>query len=303
MLKRVAAIDLGTNSFLCLIAEVEDGHIVNILHDTAQIVRLGQDVGQTKKFHPEALQRADDCLKEFSKIIKKQKPTQVLAMATAVARIVANTDDLFAIGKKYDIPIQIIPGEKEAQITFQGAVSAYPDDDVSRIIIDIGGGSTELIRGIGRKFEYGESIGIGAVICTEDFISEQPVSDIEGRALEKYLREKLEPVVAKMLVKKVDQLIAVAGTPTELAKIEIGKFDAKKIDGFKITLAQLQRYEDLFSNSSTLEKIQQLHVSDGRADIIYAGSMILRLVVELLGHNHIFVSTRGVRYGIALEMQ
>ncbi|MCE3010528.1 MAG: Ppx/GppA family phosphatase [Proteobacteria bacterium] len=300
---KVAALDLGTNTFLCLIADVENGVVTNVYHDTAEVVRLGQELNQTKVLHPEALLRSDATLKKFAEIIKRHKPHKILAMATSAARDAQNQSELFAICERYKIPVQIIPGEHEAQITFQGAVSNFPNDDVRRVVIDIGGGSTELIRGVGHKFEFGESIDIGAVRLTESFISIQPIEEVERRALKRHIDELITPVIEKIKQEKIDQLIAVAGTPTELAKMEIGKFDALKINGFKLKMAHLDRYEDVFASTSIEEKVEKLKVSPGRADIIFAGTTLLRAIVQKCGFEQVIVSTRGVRYGIALEME
>ncbi|MFN7263101.1 MAG: Ppx/GppA family phosphatase [Pseudobdellovibrionaceae bacterium] len=300
---KVAALDLGTNTFLCLIADVENGVITKVHHDTAEVVRLGQDLHQTKQLHPEALARADQALKKFSEVIKKHKPHKVLAMATSAARDAQNQSEFFAICEKHKIPVQIIPGDQEAQITFQGAVSNFAPDEVRRVVIDIGGGSTELIRGVGHKFEFGESIDIGAVRLTESFISIQPIEDVERKALKRHIDEMVNPVIEKIKKEKIDQLIAVAGTPTELAKMEIGKFDALKINGFKLKMSHLDRYEDVFATTSIEEKVDKLKVSPGRADIIFAGTSLLRAIVQKCGFEQVIVSTRGVRYGIALEME
>lgn len=299
---KVAALDLGSNSFLCLIAEVECQKITKIYDDQVELVRLGQDVGKTKRFHPEALARADKCLQKFSETIKVHKPQKVLAMATAAAREVTNADEVFALGKKHGIPIEIIPGEKEAAITYKGAVSGLSADNTPRIVIDIGGGSTELIYGIGPELKYGESLNFGGVKLTERFITSQPAAKTEVEALRKFINEESKELVSKLKGHKVTEMIAVAGNPTELAKAEIGKFDPVLIDGYKFTLQKLKEWTQKFQETTAQQRIDKFGITPGRADIIFVGTTILEMMTENLGLNEIKVSTRGVRHGVALEI-
>lgn len=299
---KVAAIDLGTNSFLCLIAEVEAGKFIKIYDDQVQIVRLGQDVNKTKKFHPEALERARKCLTDFSDMIKKHKPEKVLAMATSAARDVSNGEELFRIGKELGIPIQIIPGEREAEITFKGSVSGQSTTNIPRIVIDIGGGSTEIIKGVGLKFDFGESIDIGGVRLTEMFIKNQPVPPVTQEELKNHIQKKLQPLLEKIKASGVKEAIAVAGTPTELARVELGGFDVKKIDNYSFSTAKLKAWSEEFANTSVEDKIKK-GFNPGRADIIYVGATILYIIAKELDLSGIKVSTRGVRYGVALEME
>lgn len=300
---KVAALDLGTNSFLCLIAKMDGDRFIEILHDTAQIVRLGQDLKTTGRISEEALGRADDCLKQFAVAIKKHKPEKILATATSAARDAQNQREFLDICAKYSIPVQIISGDMEAKLTFQGAVSSYPNDDVKRVVIDIGGGSTELICGQGHRLHFGKSVDVGAVRMTESYLSIHPVEPVENKAMISVIEKEISQLVSEVSKDfKADQVVAVAGTPTELAKIEIGKFDPKKIDGYVLKLNQIERYFDVFASTSIEDRIQRLNVSEGRADIIYAGTAILFTTLQKLGLDRLSVSSRGLRYGAAVAL-
>jgi exopolyphosphatase/guanosine-5'-triphosphate,3'-diphosphate pyrophosphatase len=300
---KVAALDFGTNSFLCLIAKMDGNRFVEILHDTAQIVRLGQDLKTNKTICAEAMSRADECLKQFSSVIKKHKPDKILATATSAARDAGNQSEFLSLCQKYRIPVQIISGDLEAQLTFQGAVSSYDNDEIKRVVIDIGGGSTELICGTGHRLHFGKSADVGAVRMTENFLSTHPVEAVENKAMLAYIQKEIAELVKRVTQDfKPDQVIAAAGTPTELAKIEIGKFDPRKIDGYILKLNQIERYFDVFASTSVEDRIQKLNVSPGRADIIYAGTAILLETLKCLGHERLSVSSRGLRYGTALAL-
>jgi len=144
MKKKIAAVDLGTNTFLCLIAEVE-GKNLKVLEDISRVVRLGEKVNENKRFLPSALARAADTLNEFGTIIRKHNVDHVVATATSAARDVENGAELLELGRDQNIPISIIGGKREAQLSFEGAISSSADLNQSIFVIDVGGGSTELI--------------------------------------------------------------------------------------------------------------------------------------------------------------
>ncbi|MEK6554038.1 MAG: Ppx/GppA family phosphatase, partial [Bdellovibrionota bacterium] len=141
---RIAALDLGSNTSLLLVVDIEKGRIQNIVHDELNVTRMGQGVHQNRKLHPEALERIDKCFEEYAKTIRDSKVDHVLAMATSAARDVTNAEELFKIGRKHGIEIEIIPGAKEAEITFKG--STFEEAETKGLcVIDVGGGSTEII--------------------------------------------------------------------------------------------------------------------------------------------------------------
>ncbi|WP_373998620.1 Ppx/GppA family phosphatase [Bdellovibrio bacteriovorus] len=298
---KVAALDLGTNTFLCLIAEGTKDGITKVHKDLATTVRLGQGVDKTGEFHPEALQRAKTCLTEFKKEIDLHKVDRILAMATSAARDAKNGKELFKIGEELGIPIEIIRGEDEARITYQGATAGMNDDQKTSLIVDVGGGSTELISGRGSKILFGESLNIGGVRLTEKFITTQPVPASEQKAVEEYIQEQIKTVLPELQKEKIDQIIAVAGTPTSLVAIEVGGYDEKKVDGFFLSKDRLAYWVREFG-ATTVEEKKEKYQLGGRADIIFAGASILLAVIEALKLPGMIVSTKGVRYGVALEM-
>ena len=299
---KVAAIDLGSNTFLCLIAEVENSKIIKVYSDHSEVVRLGQDLDRAKCFHPEALKRAEACLKKFSEIISHEKPERVLAMATSAARDATNKAELFELAARHGIPLEIIPGEKEAQITYQGAVSGSTDQTIKTMVIDIGGGSTEFIFGNGPFMLAGKSFDIGCVRLTEKYISNQPtgvneiirVTSVVDQCLQEAL--SLQPPYFS-----ADRIIAVAGTPTSLVAAELGGYNAELIDGFSLDRARLNDWFFRLSKASVEEKIK-MGIPSGRADVILIGVIILLRTLIIFEQQQLTVSTRGVRYGVALEI-
>lgn len=299
---KVAALDLGSNTFLCLIAEVTKNGIEKIYSDQVEVVRLGQGLSNSKEFHPDALKRAEACLKKFKTIIDNHKPEKILAMATSAARDAKNQIELFKIAEKFQIPLEIIPGDQEARITYQGAVSGLKTENQNLMVIDIGGGSTEFIFGQGQKLISGESFNIGCVRLTEKFITSQPTADLEIQKTVEYINNDIKKALLNQPENfKLDEILAVAGTPTSLVAAELGRFNPDEIDGYQLTLEKLEQWKLKLQNSTVEEKIK-LGIPAGRADVILIGVLILLQTLKMTGLNHIRVSTRGVRYGVALEL-
>ena len=280
---------------------MEGAAITRIYADETEIVRLGQQLEATKRLHPDALQRADACLEKYSRLIMEHKPQKILAMATSAARDAENQDALFAIAAKHGIPLEIIPGDKEAAITYQGAVSGLSDENKNLLVLDIGGGSTEFIFGHDKVLLSGKSFDIGCVRLTERFFTSQPTSVKEVLAATAYIDSQLQAAL-ELTPKdfKLDQIIAVAGTPTSLVVAELGVFDPALIDGFALDRAKLNDWFFRLSKATVDEKIN-IGIPKGRADVILVGVIILLRALNLFGLQQITVSTRGVRYGVALE--
>ncbi|MNS66543.1 Guanosine-5'-triphosphate,3'-diphosphate pyrophosphatase [compost metagenome] len=174
-------------------------------------------------------------------------------------------------------------------------------ENQTTLVVDVGGGSTEFITGLNGNILFGESLDIGAVRLTERFVTEQPVEESERQKLWNYIDQQLEKVLPELKKKKIDQIIAVAGTPTAIAAVELGGFDEKKVDGYLLSIERLKYWMDEFANTTVVVK-QEKYQLGGRADIIFAGVSILYKLVKALNMQGLTVSTKGVRYGVALEM-
>ena len=298
---RIASLDLGTNTFLLLITDVVEGKIQKVLHDEVQVIRLGQGVHQSRSFHPEALARAEECFKQFSETIARHQVEKTQACATSAARDVTNANELIALGTKYKIPIEIISGEREAELTFLGAVDEDNKGPVA--IIDVGGGSTELIYGEGQKLISRESIDVGSVRLTELFVTRHPIADKEMEKLEQYIEQKMEKAKLKHLRSKAARIIAVAGTPTTLATIEQGlPFESDRVNGYKLPVERLQYWTEKLAGMSVPERQKLAGMEPKRADVIVVGAMILAFVAERFDADVLEVSIRGLRYGIARSL-
>ena len=297
---RVAALDLGSNTFLCLIADLDSQGQLKIVEDLAEVVRLGEGVGQTGVLSPAALQRAKSCLERFSGRIQSHQPQKILAVATAASRKAKNGQELLDLCASVGIPVQIISGDAEAMLTFQGALSGTHSSSDSWVV-DIGGGSTELIWGSTHGIQFKKSFEIGVVKLREKFIHHFPISQEELEQMRDEIKETLSFQLPPLKLTPAP-VVSVAGTPTTLAAAALGGFDADRVDGFRFTLRDLKNWENKLSQM-TPESIESVYgVQKGRSDVLVCGVMILIAALELVRKEELVVSVRGLRYGLAQRL-
>lgn len=290
MAKKLASIDLGTNTCLLLVLEGD-----RVLHDESNVVRLGQGVDQNKKLHPEAMDRTFQCLQKYATIVRNLgiEPSQVMAVGTAQARDAENAAEFFTkIKNEIGFQFRVLSGDEEAKATFIGA--ALPGMNPEKIVVmDIGGGSTEIVQATG-----GKSLNIGAVRMTERFLKSDPVTDDEFWKCEAAIDEAL--LEMKSRISSSHTFVAVAGTAVTLAMIQLGlkEFDRNKIDGFALSRGDAHRIVEELKWRSIEERQQMPGMEPKRADVILAGALIFWRAMEVLGFERVVVSTRGLRYGV-----
>ncbi len=297
---RVAALDLGSNTSLLLIAEIEGGRLTRQLHDETTITRLGQGVHAQRRFHPEALKRMRDCLAHYRAAIDRFNCEKVIAVATSAARDVANGEELLNLGREFKIPIHIISGGREAQLTFQGAVCDRPASD-GVAVIDVGGGSTEVIQSTGGKIQ-GTSVDVGSVRLSEMFVKSDPIVPAELSQLRQYAKTAFQK--AGVVPGPYKEIVAVAGTPTTLAGLDQEiDFCVERIHGYKMNIDTVESWILRLAGMPLVQREALKGMQPKRADVIVAGSAILSAAIRSLNQTQFTVSTRGVRYGVALAWQ
>ncbi len=301
---RRASLDLGTNTCLMLVAEWEPAarRVDRVVADCSTIVRLGQGVDRARRLADEAMDRALDCLKRYADEAKRHgiEPSQAVAVATSQARDAANGVEFFErVRAATGFQFRTISGAEEARYTFRGGL--LPGMDPARsAVIDIGGGSTELMAE-----RSGQSVDVGSVRFTERFLKSDPVKDDEFWTCQDAIDSALGPLAGawREVLPADCQLVGVAGTCTTLAAWHAGlvQFDAQKIDQMTLTRGDVHRLVEELKWRTVKERLALPGVDPGRADVLLAGALILWRALELLSFPDVRVSTRGLRYGI-LEM-
>jgi exopolyphosphatase/guanosine-5'-triphosphate,3'-diphosphate pyrophosphatase len=286
-------LDLGSNTSLLLIADMNGDRLERVLHDETTITRMGQGVHANRAFHPEALERLDRCFASYARTIESMNCERVVAVATSAARDVSNGDQLIELGRKHGIPIHIISGEREARLTFKGALWDRPSIE-GVAVVDVGGGSTEVITERNGRLA-GISVDVGSVRLTELFQEDLP-------RLRDYARKAF--AAADLPERTIREVVAVAGTPTTLAALDQRQdFSVERIQGYKISAENLENWIARLSAMSLEEREALPGMQPKRADVIVAGATILAVALKELDQSVLTVSTYGVRYGVALSWQ
>ncbi len=304
---RVASLDLGSNTFLLLIADVEVNQkvkkITRVLCDEIEVTRLSQGVNQSKMLHPEAMARAKSCFEKYAAIIKEHKVDRIMAVATSAARDAKNGQEFMDLARKFGIEVEIIAGDREAQLTYLGASFDLPQLE-KPVVIDVGGGSTEIIGLESGDRLKGYSLNVGSVRLSEMFISKHPVAAKELEALNHFILEKIAEKKEMFSHLVGRPVIAVAGTPTTLAAVEQQiDFAEEKIHKYSLSTEKVLAWTQKLSHMNLVERLQVKGMAKGREDVIVAGGSILYQAAKHLGAKSLNVSTKGVRYGLALSTE
>jgi exopolyphosphatase / guanosine-5'-triphosphate,3'-diphosphate pyrophosphatase len=286
----VAVIDIGTNTTRLLVAEVEDGQVVELERRTA-ITRLGQGVDASGRLAQEAMDRVAEAIAVYREVIDRLGAERVVALATSAMRDAENGPEFRDfLQERFGVEARTIGGDEEARLTFLGATSARNDDHES-VVIDIGGGSTEYVVGRpGHDPEFHVSTQMGSVRHTERFLHSDPPTHEELAELAAAVGETVPDV-------SVEQGIAVAGTATSLAAID----GAEEPHGYRMNLATCERIVAMLAGMPLDERRSVKGLHPDRAPTIVAGAVILTESIRALGLAEIEVSEADILHGAALR--
>ena len=286
----VAVIDIGTNTTRLLVADVEDGEVVELERRTI-LTRLGQEVDATGRLADEAMDRVAEAIAGYREVIDRLGAEKVVAVATSAMRDSENGPDFHDhLSEKYGVDARTISGEEEARLTFLGA-TAGRNDDRDTVVIDIGGGSTEYVLGRpGADPSFHTSTQMGSVRFTERFLKSDPPTRDELQQLAEAVRETVPDVTA-------EHAIAVAGTATSLAAID----GAEEVHGYRLSLASCERIAAMLAGKTVDERRSVPGLHPDRAPTIVAGAVILTESIRALGLKEAEVSDRDILHGAALS--
>jgi len=296
-LKRVASIDIGTNTILLLIAKVEEGK-VNPLFEIETVARLGEGVQKNGILLKEAMDRGLQTLAQYLKWCQELEVQKVFTAGTSALREAKNSEDFLNLVKeKLDLPIEVISGEEEAQLSFLAVAKDLGELKEPILVVDVGGGSTEFILGKGDQISQWISLPLGSVRFTEEFLRSDPVQEEEWEKMERKIQEYLVNIPHSQ---EPTSMVAVGGTATTLASVEQGleDFIAEKIHHFILGKEALKNQLHLYRSKTIDERRKISGLPIARADVILAGGAILYLAMEELKCPSVLISCHGVRYGL-----
>ena len=295
---KYTAIDIGTNTLLMVVAEVNQDSSFTVLEDEHSVARLGEGVDKTGIINENAIGRATTILDKYKQICNRHSVDLIKINGTSALRDAQNSSEVRErLGKIIGAEIEAIHGEVEAGLSFSGTV----EDNGNSLVIDIGGGSTEYIYGKGSEIKSKQSLQMGAVRITERFFNNLPPKKEELTKGYTFIEESIK----KIDIPEEDfKLYAVAGTPTTIAQValKMPEFNFEKIHGYELNLEEIDDVLNDF-NKKTLDELKTtIGVNPLRADIIGAGTMILKKSLEYFGKSSCIVSAKGLRYGILKKM-
>lgn len=291
-----AAIDVGSNSLLLTVVG-DDG---TILHDEARVVGLGKGLGDRGVFKPDRMKAAEEVLAGFVETAKSHgiEPWQIRAAGTSGCRRAMNAETWIArVQRSLGVKIRIVSGDEEAQLSWLGAQRDLPLPHGTRMVLDLGGGSTELVLGDDTIVRRHVSLEIGSVRLTEEFLGTGPA---DPEALVR-LRKWVEATVGRFEFEPPPEVvIGVAGTVTTLAAMVQGlaRYDSARVHGSTLTRADLHAIGDRLQPATQEERRALVPVAPDRADYLLAGAVILDQVLEVARLPSLLVSDRGLRFGL-----
>jgi exopolyphosphatase/guanosine-5'-triphosphate,3'-diphosphate pyrophosphatase len=301
---RVASVDCGTNSIRLLVADVADGKLVDIVRDM-RIVRLGQGVDRTGRLAPEALERTRVALAEYAATIRACDVQRVRMVATSATRDAANRADFVEmVQAELGTEPEVISGEEEAALSFAGAASVLPQPSGPLLVADIGGGSTELVRGAPGTPLQAFSMNVGCVRMTERHLHDDPPMLEQVAATVADLRAAIDEARAHVRLDPGVTFVGVAGTVTTIAAIALGldAYDPARIHGAHITAGQVDEVTERLLRMTHAERAALPVMHPGRVDVIGGGALVLRTLVQEIGVDAVLASEHDILDGIALSL-
>jgi exopolyphosphatase/guanosine-5'-triphosphate,3'-diphosphate pyrophosphatase len=298
---RVAVVDIGTNSTRLLVADVVAGR-VSVVERHSRVTRLGRGVDLSGQLSDEAIEAACEAIDDYVAIYQGAGAGTVAAIATSAVRDASNGAAFIAeLRERFALSARVLDGEEEARLTYLGATSERPPS-APTLVIDIGGGSTELIVGSGEEIEFHASLQAGVVRHTERHIASDPPTAAELEALADDARGPIEAAAQELGGSGPVAGIAVAGTPTSLAAIELGldPYDSERVHGHTLTLAGIQRLLSRLASAPLAERRRIPGLHPDRAPTIVAGVVILVETMRAFGLERIEVSEHDILYGAAI---
>jgi exopolyphosphatase/guanosine-5'-triphosphate,3'-diphosphate pyrophosphatase len=303
--ERAAFIDIGTNSILCLIAELDSGGGYRVLEDRAEITRFGEGVDQTGQIGAEGEQRSLKTLRNYLHRCRKLGVQNITAVGTSALRDAQNGSQVRArLKERLGLDIGVISGDQEASYSFLAVQRGLALRGQELLVIDVGGGSTELIRGHESGVSHAVSMDIGSVRLTERFLRSDPATAAECQAMVAAIDRDISPLRDAWL--KDDSpltLVGIAGTFTTLAAVEkkLARYSHSEVHGSRLTITEVRRQVSLFQGRSIAERKSIPGLEPKRADVILAGAYLIERIMSLFRAGEVMVSDQGVRYGLLYE--
>lgn len=301
---RLAAIDVGTNTIRLTVAEVQDDDTYRILDEEREMVRLGENLDRTGRLSEAAIQRALTAIGKMKAIADGFKISGVRAIATSAVREAANGRSFIReVSRQHKVRIDVISGEEEAQLAFRTAARHFDFQGRSTAVVDIGGGSVEVILSAGTAIDHVYSLPLGAVRVTDRLMRSDPLRPKHWKQMKDEIDRGIKSIL-RQPHHRAEIMIGSGGTFTALA--HMSKFQREgrhgSVQGYVLTPAEIIHLLRRLRETPLEGRRQISGLSPDRADIIVAGAAVISRLVRGLGSQQIMVNERGIRDGLLLRM-
>ena len=294
---------MGTNSTRLLVADVDDGRAVAV-HRESRVTGLGRGVETSGGLATDAIDRVLDAVGDYLQTAERLGASEVVAFATSAVRDAENGSVFLAeLRERFSLPASVLDGLEEARLTYRGALSDHPGQGET-LVVDIGGGSTEFVLGDGSGVRAARSVDIGCVRLTERHLrGDPPTAEEIGRA-EADIRSALDQVRAEVPVDEAVSLVGLAGSVTTVAALALAlpAYDADAIHGSRIAVDDVRAVTADLLAATRARRAAMPVMHPGRVDVIGAGSLILRVLMDEFGAAEVVVSEHDILDGIALRL-
>ena len=297
----VATIDVGTNAMLLLVARREKNRRLLTLIDRSTITRFGRGVSIKQRLDPANVDNALRVFRDYVEQARAGGAAVVRAVGTSALRGAQNADDFLRPAEEIlGAPVEVISGRREAELTFRGSVEGIdlPAEEVT--VFDIGGGSTEIVRGARGQVREAVSLDVGSVSLFEQHIPDDPPPPQQIAAV----RDEIRRVLDATRVQPTKTLVGIAGTVTTVATLlrGIDPYDPDRVHGQRVSADEIAALAERLTGMTTAQRRRLPGIEVGRADVIAAGVLLLLGIIEHAGASELVVSNGGVRVGLALEL-
>lgn len=299
----VAAIDCGTNSIRLLVARSDGSGGLVDLDRRLELVRLGQGVDATRQFQPDALARTFAACERFAEVIDRFDCGSVRFVGTSATRDVTNRDEFVdGVSARLGVEPEIVPGTEEARLSFVGASSGVPDAPEPVLVVDLGGGSTELVVGRSGQVVASISLDMGSVRVRERYLAGDPPAEAEVEAAREFIGSLFDG--SGIDLAGVRSVIGVAGTITSLSAIHQGlsTYDRARVHRSRLTRAEIEEVTEYLLHATVAQVLEDTCLQPRRAEVIVGGALICRELIRRTGPDFLTVSEADILDGIALGM-
>jgi exopolyphosphatase/guanosine-5'-triphosphate,3'-diphosphate pyrophosphatase len=295
--RRFAVIDVGTNSVKFHVGERRADGTWRTVTDRAEVTRLGEGLDATGQLGEQPIARTVDAIAGMADEAHREGAEAIAAVGTAGMRIAPNSSELIgAVRERCGVEVEVIPGEEEARLAYRAATSALGDATGDLVVFDTGGGSSQFTFSDGEQF----SVNVGAARFTERFGLDGPVSGDTLAAAREAIAADLERLEGRP---PPDAIVGMGGAVTNLAAVKLGlaTYDSDTVQGTVLDTGEIDRQIELYSGRTAEQRRAIAGLQPNRAEVILAGALIVRTVLDRLGRDSFTVSDRGLRHGLLAE--